>query len=409
MKINVQKLVILATVAALAIFVGYEFHLSGDPGALLTAIATWFDPVFFQYNLLMALFSFVVIPGVTLFYIGRGQPWKIERLEQHMPPEVFNAEKDYLEEQIKSVFKVSNYLPSAAILVVVVLFGIGILLLFKPMPLPVTGGVPASGVDFSRGANFLMLGPFMYEFVTNDKIYLHWLMVSLTAFQFGFAGAYVYFLTHLVRSYFTLDLTPDFFIASSVRMIMGSVIAVVVSFAVVDIDDSGAHMLVENLSIGWLPILSFMIGYFPDRAILWISKQVSANFGMKQADYQAIPLEVMSGMSHAHEIRLRREGFDNVENLAQGHCLGLAVRTGFNYRQLRDWIGEAWLRSHLRDDYEAFRLATGIGNADDLREFIDKAGSNLKWEDFIVVEDALVQKRLAVKADILSRLLPASS
>ena len=56
-------------------------------------------------------------------------------------------------------------------------------------------------------------------------------------------------------------------------------------------------------------------------------------------------------MSYTHELRLEREGFDNVENLSTADPVDLAVRTCFSYTQLKQWIDEAWLTTHLREDY----------------------------------------------------------
>jgi len=76
-----------------------------------------------------------------------------------------------------------------------------------------------------------MLGTYMQSYMqgkTDDYIYI--LINTLTAFQFSFLGAYVYFIGLLVRSYFTLDMTPSIFISSSVRMMTGSLLALVLCF-----------------------------------------------------------------------------------------------------------------------------------------------------------------------------------
>lgn len=77
-------------------------------------------------------------------------------------------------------------------------------------------------------------------------------------------------------------------------------------------------------------------------------------------------------MSYAHETRLIREGYDNVENLATVRPLDLMLRTGFTHRQVRQWIAQAWLYSHMREDYEEFVKQTGITGADELAELLDK-------------------------------------
>lgn len=401
---------VLAVVSAI-IFV---FSQTDHPSALATVVPTWFDPVFFQYNFLLALFAIAIVPIITFFYVKRMSTDKVVHLRRQFSNQSWEKERAYILEQLTQTFRVRSYLPSVVFLVIVVMFGIGILLLLKPMPIVVSDEVLRTGVDFRRGANFLMLGPLMHEYVNNEIAYLRWLIVSLTAFQFGFLGAFVYFLTHLVRSYFTFDLTPNLFVSSSVRMLMGSIISLVISFAIVTIDDSGAATIgteKASISIGWLPAFSFMVGHFPHRALMWMSKQMSTKFGMGKSAYKDIPLEKLTGMSHSHEIRLRREGFDNVENVARSDCLELAVATGFSYRQLRAWVGEAWILTHMREDSELFQQATGIVTSDDLIVFLrgqdnsDMPNGSLQWDQILTVPED-VKPRLVRKAEILCLLLP---
>ena len=50
--------------------------------------------------------------------------------------------------------------------------------------------------------------------------------------------------------------------------------------------------------------------------------------------------------------------------------LELALRTGFSYRQLRQWVAQAWLRAHLGSDYVPFIRDTGITSADELIDYL---------------------------------------
>ena len=71
-------------------------------------------------------------------------------------------------------------------------------------------------------------------------------------------------------------------------------------------------------------------------------------------------------MSSDHEMRLDREGSDNIENLSHARPIDLAVRTGFGYRQLKQWVGEARLRLHLENDFEEFVDRAGIRTVEEL-------------------------------------------
>jgi hypothetical protein len=71
-------------------------------------------------------------------------------------------------------------------------------------------------------------------------------------------------------------------------------------------------------------------------------------------------------------VRLNREGFDNLENLSHADTVDLAIRTGLGYRQLRQWVGQAWLESHLVADYAAFVKNTGITTRHELNEVMQQ-------------------------------------
>jgi hypothetical protein len=175
----------------------------------------------------------------------------------------------------------------------------------------------------------------------------------------------------VLRSYFTLDLSPNTFISISGRMVISSVTALVVSFPLQYLGTFQGRTSEHFLA--FLPMLSFFIGFFPSTGLLLIEKAASRALRVARQDYAATSLARLSGMSLEHETRPRREGFDNIENLSDADPVGLAVRTGFAYRQLRDWIGEAWLRTHLRADYDAFVTATGIATRDELRRVLTAA------------------------------------
>jgi hypothetical protein len=54
----------------------------------------------------------------------------------------------------------------------------------------------------------------------------------------------------------------------------------------------------------------------------------------------------------------------------------LAVRTCFSYGQLRQWIDQAWLASHLREDYPHFVRRSGISTSEELHCFLSACDAN---------------------------------
>jgi hypothetical protein len=137
-------------------------------------------------------------------------------------------------------------------------------------------------------------------------------------------------------------------------MAVASVVSLVLSFLL----SSGAEAakITEVM-----PVLSFFFGFFPKRAMAFLEQSVLKIVKtLSITSYEAIPLSVLHGMTYNHELRLEREGFDDIENLSHASPIDLAVRTGISYCQLQHWISEAWLAAHLREDYPEFVTRTGI-------------------------------------------------
>ena len=383
------------------------------------AIAHWFDPVFFQYNLVMALLVVLVVPSLALSYTLTMANRKERRLQHEVPVE----RRGEIRRRMGRRASFGTYRGSVWLTTTVVLLGVSILLLFKPISSE--GGV---GVDFSRGANMLMMGPFTELYEKNPDAYYSHLIRNQIAFQFGFLGAYVYFIGSVVRAYFTMDLTSLTFVDGAIRMIVASILALVLSFAFdfilpdeliyapatsdgrghdstksqstaepssdtaastagVDEDTQGNSKGYSNRTdstipagLSLLPVIAFFFGFYPKRATLAVERvalKIMRNM-IPEGNYRALPLSMLAGMSYSHELRLEREGFDNIENLSNGDAVDLAVRTCFSYRQLKQWIDQAWLATHLREDYPEFVRRTGIESSEELHHFLSTcAGAKL--------------------------------
>jgi len=156
-----------------------------------------------------------------------------------------------------------------------------------------------------------------------------------------------------------------------------------------------------------LPVIAFFLGYFPSRALLLLEKTASSLLAMTTRSYRATSLGELNGMSYAHEMRLVREGYDNMENLARADALDLAVRTGLGYGQLHAWIGQAWLRERLGGEgYEAFRAATGLLGRGDIERYLAVREDSKTAVDEIVHH--LADPGAAERLRILCRLLASS-
>jgi len=161
------------------------------PPALLREAATWFDPVYMQYNVLLVAFSVLIIPLITWVYVVRMRDEKRRRLELSLTTanNWNDANRVRVERITDEIFNFGNFFGSMSTLAVIVLFGSSILLLFKPMPFTPAADWLATGVDFTSGANFLTLGVSMTDYLAtadpnSQTAYINQLVKSLTAFQF---------------------------------------------------------------------------------------------------------------------------------------------------------------------------------------------------------------------------------
>lgn len=401
---------VFAVPALFLIGLGVESALGPSPadGVIyrdFRAIAHWFDPVFFQYNLVMALLTVLVVPSLALSYIQTMATSKERRLQHEVPPD----RRAEVRRRMGRRASFSNYRGSVWLTTTVVLLGTSILLLFKPVS--VDGG---TGVDFSLGANMLTMGPFAELYEKNPDAYYSHLIRNQIAFQFGFLGAYVYFVGSVVRAYFTMDLTSHTFVDGAIRMIVASILALVLSFAYDFVlpgdvpsvprsvaasngdpaeassassraieqgdkqDQSPGLEIALPASLSLLPIVAFFFGFYPKRASLALERvALKVMRDIIPGDgYRALPLSMLAGMSYSHELRLEREGFDNVENLSNADAVDLAVRTCFSYAQLKQWINAAWLASHLREDYPYFVRRSGISTGEELHCFLAASDTN---------------------------------
>lgn len=361
-------LLFLVPCAAAAVLLLLE---SGFQRQHLHAATAWFDPFFFLYNVGLALFAIAIVPLLTYFYVETMRREKLRRLKHDLKKEWADCQHE-VGQLIQMQFRFRNYLGSLAAVIAVIAAGVFIILLLRPYFPPVgsaaAAGVPASlhGVDYGRGANVLLLGPAieLAEDARRRPEYYHQIVVALCAFEFGFLGAYIYFIGQLLRAYFTLDLSPHTFVAGAIRMTTSSVMALVLSFAL--------------SRVVALPVIAFFLGYFPDRALLWLERLGDRALALGRKRNAEHPLGRLAGMSASAEARLEREGFDNLETLSHGDPVRLAVHTGFGYQQLKHWIGEARLRLQLGGDYDDFASRTWIRTLDDLRAFYAETGDRAR-------------------------------
>lgn len=386
-----------------------------SPAEWLNLLNSWFEPPVVTYNLLM-LFTAVVLPfAITLSYIYSMRKEKERRLQRGIPEDTWKKEKTFIESKLNEEFNFTNYLGSVVSAGVITFIGIGALLFFKPLTLEMfNAGHTTDGLNFFKGINILTLGPFS-KFLGPPgseglQVYEYRLFLNLAAFQFGFLGAWIYFIINLVRSYFTCDLRPNTFVSGSIRMIVGSIVALVAAFPL----GSGLHLqgwltgseIDPNLIYSVVPPICFMFGFFPSRGIFIIKKWVNQYLTLAEQKFNSTPLSNLSGISSMHEMRLEQEGIDNMENMREEDPLGMTLRTGFEYKQVSNWIEEAWLRHRLgKEDYDVLLQKFPLISRGELKQFLEQSEetSGKSSEEFLA--QALDNNALTIKIIALKTIL----
>jgi hypothetical protein len=108
-------------------------------------------------------------------------------------------------------------------------------------------------------------------------------------------------------------------------------------------------------------IVTFVVGIFPDDGIRWIMSFARRYLpGGHEREEEHYELQLLRGLNRWHAIRLNVEGIDNVHNMANADIYGLIQRTRFSVQQIFDWVDQAVLLIHLRDEKE-FEEVQAIG------------------------------------------------
>ena len=169
---------------------------------------------------------------------------------------------------------------------------------------------------------------------------------SVLAISMGFLGGYVWSIQNILRRFFTLDITPSIYFSAAIRMILASLVALMFRhfLAAVPFEEYTEHLL---------PVVAFLTGMFPERAMHRMIEYIFPDRGQEMA--HPLPLDMIDGISLLHRVRLHEVGIDNAQNLAEANLAELVVRTPFEVRQLVDWISQAKLYVFCKDDIKKLR------------------------------------------------------
>lgn len=176
----------------------------------------------------------------------------------------------------------------------------------------------------------------------------------LRAMRFGFVGAYLFSAQLVYRRYTTYDLQPYVYMYCTLSIFAGLVINFAAFQTIYGLSTN--PQAIEGLGGGLLDVLAFALGFFPLLAVQWLTRIAYTALGQAQRRSDVLRLDLIDGISQFHEIRLKDNGIDNVQNLASVDIPFLLINTTFSAQQVIDWVDQAILYLYLEpSDIESFR------------------------------------------------------
>ncbi len=165
---------------------------------------------------------------------------------------------------------------------------------------------------------------------------------GMVVMSIAFIGAFLWSAQNVLYRLNAGDLAPSVYFSSGLRMILAPILSVMILHLVTGVET------LKALHAG-LPAIAFLVGWFPDRALLFLREQFSAIFHDARSA-NSLPLSMIEGISTFDRARLSDLGISDAQNLAYANFIELVVRTAFNPGQIIDWIGQAQLYIYFDDE-----------------------------------------------------------
>lgn len=97
---------VLLSVATCVALGAVVFRVGMGP---LAEVLRWFDPLFLQYNLALALLAILIVPMVTVQYVRNMKTEKIRRIERDLSAKELELFRRDIEHLVPLQFRLGNY------------------------------------------------------------------------------------------------------------------------------------------------------------------------------------------------------------------------------------------------------------------------------------------------------------
>jgi hypothetical protein len=158
---------------------------------------------------------------------------------------------------------------------------------------------------------------------------------------YGFIGAYMYTINMIFQRYLQYDLSPSVYIFASTRFFVAIFICAVVGEGLGVLNHAAGISF--DLNLMTVSVVSFFIGFFPERGLDWIMAMSKRALNQSGTIANETRLSELEGLSIWHQGRLQQENIENVQNLATADIPSLIVNSPFSVAQIIDWIDQSIL------------------------------------------------------------------
>ncbi len=210
--------------------------------------------------------------------------------------------------------------------------------------------------------HFKAVSKFDADEITSE--YILYRVPFFIALSFSFLGVLIFSLKDAAFRLHASDLYPRTFVSYLVRFLFATTLSI-----------SIAYFLMNNWPINSAPILFFLIGFFPQKALQYVEDKALKTFKLEKPDVTQVPLSKIQGMSEYKTYRFREIGITDAQNLASADLNFLKQNLAFCCSMLCDFISQAILLIHLQDDIEKMRKI-GIRDILSFKAMVKNSGIN---------------------------------
>ncbi len=311
-------------------------------------------PIVYRVGVVVVLMLFIPFTAISFYVVRRD----VRRRQLREDCRALGLDYEHYYHIYKRETRESHFLYAVCFTSVVTLLGLTAVMLGKELGL-------------SETPNLLLLGAFKGTDAAAVEAYQ---TGTLLFFGMAFLGAYLWGLQHILHRYYTSDLMPAVYYGLGTRMIFAAIIALMVYHMLPQL--AGGGEAEAGIASSFLPVLAFMIGIFPQRALQYMTERVNAILSPVEAKAREVPLDLIQGISVNDRLRLAEEGIESCFDLANAEFVQLLFTTPFQPLELIDWQLQARLVLYFGPAAEEMR-DQGVRCISDLKTLDDAAAKEL--------------------------------